>query len=281
MDAFICTACGTQHPPAEAPPQRCAICEDERQYVPLTGQGWTTLAQLALGHRNAWQEHEPGVLGIGTEPHFAIGQRALLLRTTHGNVLWDCVSLLDDATVTLLGALGGVQAMAISHPHFYTTMVEWARAFEVPVHLHADDRAWVMRPDPALRFWEGERLALLPDVTLIRGGGHFPGSALLHWAKGAGGRGVLCSSDTAMVAADRKFLSFMRSYPNQLPLGAAEVEAIAAALAPFEFDAIYGGFFDRVMATGGKRALEVSAARYLAAIQASPSADATSEEPTS
>lgn len=267
MHAFICTACGMQYAPADAPPQHCAICADERQYVPLSGQGWTTLAQLATSHRNAWQEHEPGVLGIGTKPVFAIGQRALLLRTAHGNVLWDCVSLLDAATVTLVKALGGVQAMAISHPHFYTTMVEWARAFDVPAHLHAADRTWVMRPDPALRLWEGERLELLPDVTLIRGGGHFPGSAMLHWAKGAGGRGVLCSSDTAMVAADRTFLSFMHSYPNLLPLAAAEVEAIAAALAPFEFDAIYGAFFDRAMTTGGQQALKASVARYLAAIR--------------
>jgi len=266
MDAFICTACGTQHPPSEAPPPRCSICEDERQFLLPSGQGWTTQKELAVGHANAWRQHEPGVLGIGTEPTFAIGQRALLLRTPHGNVLWDCVSLLDAATVTLIEALGGVQAMAISHPHFYTTMVEWARAFNVPVHLHAADRSWIVRPDPALKLWDGETLPLLPEVTLIRGGGHFPGSAVLHWRQGADSRGVLCSSDTAMVAADRKSLSFMRSYPNLIPLPARAVERIAAALAPFAFERIYGIFFDRVIPTGGKQALEASVARYLAAV---------------
>ena len=43
MDAFICSTCGTQYPPHDAPPPSCAICTDARQYVPLTGQAWTTL----------------------------------------------------------------------------------------------------------------------------------------------------------------------------------------------------------------------------------------------
>ena len=157
MHAFICTTCGAQFPAADAPPARCVICEDERQYVPLSGQGWTTLDRPALVHRNAWHESEPGILGIGIEPRFAIGQRALLLRTAAGNVLCDCIALLDPATVTLIRALGGLQAMAISHPHFYTTMVEWGRAFDMAVHVHAADWQWIMQPDPVIRQWEGER----------------------------------------------------------------------------------------------------------------------------
>jgi hypothetical protein len=123
-----------------------------------------------------------------------------------------------------------------------------------------------MRPDPALSFWEGDTLKLLPGVTLIRGGGHFPGGTMLHVAQGADGRGALLSADIATVAPDRKFLSFMRSYPNLIPLSAREVEGIAAALAPFGFDRIYGHFFDRVIASGAKEVLAKSVARYLAAI---------------
>ena len=142
MDAFICTACGTQYPPSQAAPAQCTICEDERQFIPPRGQTWTTLPALAAGHFNGWRQHEPGIIGIGTQPQFAIGQRALLIRTPNGNVLWDCISMLDAATVTLIKALGGLRAIAISHPHFYTTMSEWSRAFGgVPVHLHAADRA--------------------------------------------------------------------------------------------------------------------------------------------
>jgi hypothetical protein len=266
MPAFICTACGMQYPPSDAPPPQCAICEEERQYVPPIGQGWTTQEKLAINHVNGWREHEPGLLGIGTQPTFAIGQRALLVRTPHGNVLWDCISLLDAATETLIKSLGGLTAIAISHPHFYTSMVEWSRAFGVPIHLHAADREWIRRPDPAIKLWEGDTVVLNPDVTLIRGGGHFPGGTMLHWSKGAGGRGVLCSSDIATVTTDRKFLTFMRSYPNLIPLSAREVEGIAAALEPLAFDAVYGHYFDRVIPKDGKAVLAASVKRYLKAI---------------
>jgi hypothetical protein len=267
MDAFICTACGTQYAPSSGPPPRCVICEDERQYVPPRGQTWTTLAALAAGNFNSYRQYEPGLIGVGTQPSFAIGQRALIVCTPHGNVLWDCISMLDTATITLINGLGGLKAIAISHPHFYTTMVEWSRAFGgVPIHLHTDDQRWIMRPDAAIQLWNGETLQLLPDLTLVRCGGHFAGGTVLHWAKGAGGRGVLCSSDIATVATDRKFLTFMRSYPNLIPLSAKQVSAIAAALAPFQFDASYGHYFDRVIPTGGKQILQVSVERYIAAL---------------
>jgi hypothetical protein len=266
--AFICTACGTQYPPSDAPPAQCTICEDERQYVPPTGQSWTTLDALGAGHFNVFREHEQGIIGIGTQPSFAIGQRALLIRTPAGNVLWDCIAMHDRATIELINGLGGLKAIAISHPHFYTTMVEWSRAFGgVPIHLHAADREWVMRPDPVIKWWDGDTLPLLPDVTLIRGGGHFPGGTMLHWAKGAGGRGVVCSADIATITTDRKFLTFMKSYPNFIPLSEREVRGIAAALAPFAYDTMYGHFFDRVIATGARPAMEVSVERYVKAIR--------------
>ena len=268
MDAYICTACGTQHTPSDTPPAQCVICEDERQYVPPSGQSWTTLKALAARSFNGYRQYEPGVIGIGTQPAFAIGQRALIIRTPNGNVLWDCIAMLDDATITIIRSLGGLAAIGISHPHFYTTMVEWSRAFGgIPIHLHAADRDWIMRPDPAIKLWDGDTLTILPGVTMIRGGGHFPGGAMLHWAQGADGRGVLCTSDIATVTTDRKFLTFMRSYPNFIPLPAREVAGIAAALAPFRFDTIYGHYFDRVIPTGAKDVLARSVARYLAAIE--------------
>jgi hypothetical protein len=267
MDGFICTACGTQYAPSSGATAQCVICEEERQYVPPGGQTWTTPAALAARHFNSYRQYEPGVIGIGTQPSFAIGQRALLICTPDGNVLWDCISMLDPATITLIKGLGGLRAIGISHPHFYTTMVDWSRAFGgVPIHLHADDQRWIMRPDPSVHLWNGETRKLLPDVTLIRCGGHFPGGTVLHWAKGAGGRGVLCSSDIATVTTDRKFLSFMRSYPNLIPLSAKTVTGIAAALEPFPFDTIYGHYFDRVIRTGAKQILDLSVKRYVAAI---------------
>jgi hypothetical protein len=158
MPAFICTACGTQYPESAQPPAQCLICEEERQYVPPRGQTWTTFEALRASHMNAFHEHEPGVIGIGATPNFAIGQRAILVQTDGGNVLWDCIAPLDEAAIALIEGLGGLKAIAISHPHFYTTMVEWARAFDCPVHLHAADRDWVVRKDAAIRHWDGDTL---------------------------------------------------------------------------------------------------------------------------
>ncbi len=267
MPLFICTACGTQFPESEKPPAHCRICEEERQYVPPRGQTWTTLDALARGHMNGFHQYAPGLTGIGTHPPFAIGQRALLVQTPAGNVLWDCISLLDDATVTLIKALGGVKAMAISHPHFYTSMVEWARAFGCPIYLHAADKEWVSRPDSAIAHWDGETKMLWDGVTLIRCGGHFPGGTVLHYAGGANGKGLVCSGDILSVTTDRKWVSFMRSYPNFIPLSQREVEGIGKALAPFAFDVIYGHYFDRVIPTDGKKVLEESVKRYIDAIE--------------
>src|SRR4029079_9523883 len=108
MPNFICTTCGTQHAETDLPPGKCAICEDERQYVKATGQQWTTLEKLRLTNRNSIRWEEPNLIGIGVDPQFAIGQRALLVRTSHGNVLWDCVPLIDRALIEMIQALGGV-----------------------------------------------------------------------------------------------------------------------------------------------------------------------------
>jgi hypothetical protein len=267
MPSFICTACGTQYPESDLAPTLCRICEEERQYVPPRGQSWTTLPALAASHMNSYREYEPSVIGIGSQPSFAIGQRALLVRTPAGNILWDCIATLDAATVSAIKGLGGIQAIAISHPHFYTTMGEWARAFAAPIHLNAADQDWIMKPNPAIKLWEGDTFKLWDGVTLIRCGGHFEGGSVLHWAGGAQGRGLVCAGDILAVTTDRKWLTFMRSYPNFIPLDARTVEHIGAAMAPFQFDVLYGHYFDRVITRDAKSVLEKAVARYLAAIE--------------
>lgn len=157
----LCKACGTSY--AFSPP-RCKICDDERQFVPVTGQQWVDADALLASHSNKWKQHAPDLFSIRTVPDFAIGQRAFLLRTPQGNILWDCVATLDDATKTLVSALGGLMAVAISHPHFYTTMQDWAAAFDAPVYLHASDREWIMRESPFIRLWEGDELTLTGDI---------------------------------------------------------------------------------------------------------------------
>src|SRR5687767_12374933 len=264
----ICVTCGTQFAEGERPPERCPVCEDERQYVGWGGQRWTTLDALRNGHRLALKDEGDGLLGIGCEPKFAIGQRALLVPAPGGNILWDCISLIDDAAVRVVEALGGLAGIAISHPHYYTTMVEWSRAFGgVPIWLHEDEREWVMRPDPAVRFWRGETQALGERLTLLRLGGHFQGAQVLHWAAGAGGKGVVLAGDVLQVVQDRRFVSFMYSYPNYVPLSAATVRRMLERLEPYPFERIYGAWFGAVVRADAKAALRRSAERYIRALE--------------
>jgi glyoxylase-like metal-dependent hydrolase (beta-lactamase superfamily II) len=267
MPHFICITCGTQFAESVQPPATCRICQDDRQYVKKTGQQWTTLEKLRLTNRISIKFKEPGLTGIRIEPHFAIGQRALFLRTPKANILWDCLSLLDEAVVEAIKALGGISAIAISHPHFYSSMVEWSQALgSVPIYLHAADHQWVMRPDKAIVSWEGEKRTLADGLTLIHCGGHFEGGTVLHWPGGASGKGALLTGDIIQVVPDRKHVSFMYSFPNYIPLPASAIERIVKAVEPFEYDRVYGAFWDMVIEKDGKAAVKRSAERYLRAI---------------
>lgn len=267
MTNYICTTCGVQYGETDAPPQHCLICEDERQYTGHKGQRWTTLPDMQEEYKNRIEDVDPNITGIGTVPGFAIGQRALLVQTPNGNVLWDCVSLLDDATLEAIHARGGISAIAVSHPHTIGSLVEWSHAFDnAPIYWHADNREWVMREDSAYTFWAGETHPLFGGLTLIHCGGHFPGSTVLHWADGAESRGALLVGDTMQVAQDRRYVSFMYSYPNMIPLNARSVERIVQAVEPFEFDRIYGGWWDYLVASDAKAAMKRSADRYIEAI---------------
>jgi glyoxylase-like metal-dependent hydrolase (beta-lactamase superfamily II) len=219
------------------------------------------------GHQNVIKQEEPGLTGIATQPSFAIGQRALLVQTEQGNVLWDCISYLDEPTVQAVRELGGIAAIAASHPHLYGSMIEWAERFQAPIYLHEADRQWVMRPDPRITSWSGETLALPGELTLVRLGGHFPGSTVLHWPAGAEGRGALLTGDTIYVVADRAWVSFMYSYPNLIPLPAREIRHIRDTIAPYHFDRLYSGFAERVVRADASAAVQRSAERYLKAIE--------------
>lgn len=88
------------------------------------------------GYHNMIEEVEDDPWGIGTHPRFAIGQRNLLIRTDNGTMLWDPASLVDDRTIREIRALGGLEAISASHPHFYGVIAEWSQAFDdVPIFL--------------------------------------------------------------------------------------------------------------------------------------------------
>ncbi len=269
MPPWICVTCGVQHADTDRPPEGCAICLDERQYVGWEGQAWTTREELSRHHENEVREEEPGLWGIGTTPSFAIGQRALLVRSSGGNVLWDCVSLADEKSIAVIGELGGISAICCSHPHFYGACVDWADAFGATIYLPAADSEWVMRPSERVELWEGDSMEPVPGLKLARIGGHFDGAAVLHWPEGADGRGVLLTGDTITVVQDRRFVSFMWSYPNLIPLDEATVLEIADRVAGFRFDRVYGGWWGRVVIGDGAGAVRRSAERYIKRLRGS------------
>lgn len=234
----LCRTCAVEHTD-RAP--RCEICTDERQYVPATGQLWTTLGELrAEGTRARVTELEPDLFGVSAAPAVGIGQVTKLVRTPGGILLWDPLGYVDDEVAAAVRAVGPVTAIVASHPHMFGVQVEWSRALGgAPVYVAAADRAWVRRPDSVIRPWTGP-LEVLPGVTLSQPGGHFPGSAIAHWAAGAGGRGVLLTGDTVLPNPDRATVSFMRSYPNHIPLSPAVVRRVADHLDAYAFDRLHG-----------------------------------------
>lgn len=238
--------------------------------IPSGGSNGRPSPRLRREHRNRFAPVEPSVTRIATEPRFGIGQQAYLIETPQGNILWDLVALVDEATLAEIRGRGGIIAIAISHPHYYTTMVEWSRAFgDVPILLHEANRKWVMRPDPAVRFWSGDTIAPAPGVTILRTGGHFPGGMVLHWlnrADGQDGRGVLFSGDIVTVVADPRWVTFMYSYPNQIPLDAATVRRMAEMLSPLAYARVHDAF-DRHVPEDGSAAVQRSAERYIRHIE--------------
>jgi hypothetical protein len=263
MAAWICVTCGVQQRDTAEPPDRCAICTDERQYVGWGGQQWTTTSDLAEDHTVVLREEEPDLFGIGVEPAFAIGQRALLVCTAAGNVLWDCVSLLDEDARTWIAGLGGISAICMSHPHFYAANVEFADAFDARILIPRADRQWVQRPSPRIELFD-DQAEPVPGLTLARIGGHFDGAAVLHWPAGSQGRGVLLTGDTITVVQDRGWVSFMWSYPNLIPLDEPTILDIARRTEQFSFDRVYGGWWGRVIVQDGAAAVRRSADRSIA-----------------
>jgi glyoxylase-like metal-dependent hydrolase (beta-lactamase superfamily II) len=260
MTKYICQTCGVQYAETAAPPARCIICDDPRQFVPETGQAWTRLDQILTGHTNLFRSVAENVTAVSTVPGFAIGQRAFLIETPAGNVLWDCITLLDAATKALIRERGGIKAIALSHPHYYGTMASWGEAFDCPILVHENDRDWIVEPSDRVAFWSGEQRDLLPGVALHCLGGHFPGSCVVHW----GDRRMLLSGDTFLVTLDRRHVSFMWSYPNYVPLPADDVRRIAQRLSDMDFDSIHSAFWGRGdIRTGAKAAVERSVARHL------------------
>ncbi|KAM6537981.1 hypothetical protein FALCPG4_003873 [Fusarium falciforme] len=255
---LVCVTCGTQFPTADrSKVKTCHICDDPRQFVPPSGQSFSTLEELGKTHRNEFTPcpADPRLTFISSTPKLAIGQRAILIQTPEGNILWDCISLLDEETISKIQALGGLRAMVISHPHFYSTHVQWARAFKCPVYLSAEDARWATMASAhqiPLALTETE---VVSGVKAIKLGGHFPGSMVLLFdgrlliadtlmttAAGVGGWEVDATGTSRSKPPGLNSFSFLYSIPNFIPLNLDEMSRMWGILKKYDFRATYGGF---------------------------------------
>ncbi|MBU8918641.1 hypothetical protein BGM25_21595 [Bacillus sp. FJAT-29953] len=266
MKNYICETCGVQYESSMEEPEQCTICNEERQYVNPNGQSWTTLEKMVNeGYQNRFTLEEEGLFSITTIPKFGIGQTAYLVKSEGFNVLWDCITYIDELTIKKIKELGGLQGIALSHPHYYSAQVEWAERFDVPIYIHEDDKEWVMRPSDKILFWSGESLELHKGVIIHRLGGHFKGGAVLEWLDGNKQKGILFSGDIIQVVADKNWVSFMYSYPNLIPLPASKVCEMANIVSELKFDRLYNAFHG-IVKKDAKMAVQKSADRYIDAL---------------
>lgn len=266
LQNFICVTCGVQYEASNKAPDQCVICNEERQYVHVNGQSWITLEKMIKeNYLNIISLEEKGLYSLTTSPAFGIGQTAYLVQNDGFNLLWDCITFLDEKTISKIKELGGIDAIALSHPHYYSTQVEWAEAFDVPIYIHEDDKEWVMRQSDKIIFWSGESLELVEGLVIHRLGGHFKGGAVLEWNHGNENKGVLLTGDIIQVVADTQWVSFMYSYPNLIPLPATKVQKIANIVNELTFDRIYNAFH-RVVKQDAKMTVQKSAKRYADAL---------------
>ena len=266
-----CATCGVER--ADPLPEVCPICADERQYVPSGGQRWTDPEESrARGASIEFAERETDVLNLVQINCPGIGQKPALIRTEHGNVLVEAPNYISDEAVAAVRGWGGLAAIIASHPHMYGVQSLWSAAFDdCPVYVSAPDEQWLgLRPgntvvwggghaaDPA----EGGEIEIVPGVRASQPGGHFPGSVVVHWTA-PDGRGVLFTGDTIGSVADPGWVTFMRSFPNWMPLSGAVVRRIADHVSHYDFDRIYSNFGGCVP-RDARGAVQRSAERYAA-----------------
>jgi hypothetical protein len=258
----FCTTCGTQFPPGQPLPDLCPICNDDRQYINDKGQTYITPDELNKQYSVKISKINEQLYTIKMIPDFAIGQRAFLVISPGGNVLWDCIPLLNEAIIAFIKSKGGLKAIAFSHPHYYSNMNEWAAEFNCPVFIHEDDKEWIQYKSNYIQLWDGETKPLWDNISIINIGGHFPGSSVLY-LPAQSAKGTLLSGDTLYIAHSKRHVAVMHSYPNQILLTKKEFASVYKKSAGIEFDTMRGAFEGQELTGNAKEIFEASMKRYL------------------
>ncbi|NOT94344.1 MBL fold metallo-hydrolase [Ferruginibacter sp.] len=260
-NTLICNTCGTTYF-EDSHPETCTICLDERQWVPPAGQSWIKSEELHHKHSVKLNRLQDRLYEVEINPMFAIGQRALLVLSEKGNVLWDCIPLLDEMTIEFIKSKGGLKAIAFSHPHFYSNMNEWAEIFDCPVYIHKNDEEHIMIRGEYIQLWSGDETDLWDGMKLICIGGHFAGSSILH-VPFLSKEGTIVCGDTLFLSPSKKHFSIVYSSPNRIPLPLAEIRRIKKRLDSVPFDSFYGYIKNQNLRKDVKEILETSMAKYV------------------
>lgn len=247
----VCITCGTYYPPSQTP-ELCTICMDERQYIPVMGQQWTTPDKMRSHHSVKINKLRRGLYELEVNPAFAIGQRALLILSEKGNVLWDCIPLLDEQAIAFIKSKGGLKAIAISHPHYYSNMNEWAETFHCPIYIHQNDVMHIVDKREQISLWKGTELALWDGMKVKLMGGHFDGSSILH-VPGLSEKGTILCGDTVYISPSMQHMAVMYSYPNRIPLPIHEANSVLKKFLEIPFDSIYGFYsYQNILENAGE-----------------------------
>jgi len=259
----ICTACGTEFPSDSDLPQLCPICDDDRQYIPEKGQTWTNPDELSNNYSVLIKKINNRLYELKMIPGFAIGQRAFFVLASGGNILWDCIPLIDEPTIDFIKSKGGLKAIAFSHPHYYSTMNVWADVFNCPIYIHQNDEQWIMNKGNHVSLWVDTERELWDSIRIINIGGHFPGSSILH-IPFLSPEGLVLCGDTLYISRSKRHIAVMHSYPNQIPLSLREVHRINEQVQNIQFDTLYGAFSGQNLSNNVKIIFDNSMKKYFA-----------------
>jgi hypothetical protein len=259
--ALICTTCGTQYPPDQQVPELCTICNDDRQYIGDNGQKWTSMEVLKNNYSTRISKLNDQIAALKMQPDFSLANRALLVQSPEGNILWDCMPLPDQQTVDYINSIGGLKAIAFSHPHYYSTMNEWAALFNCPIYIHELDSEWIMYPTPSVKLWNGDSLPLWDGIKIVHTSGHFPGSCVL-WMPSLTGEGTLLCGDSVYLSRSKRHLSVMYSYPNLILLSKRDFATFDHKTSALKFDTLYGAFDNQDLEGNAMDVFNTSMQRY-------------------
>lgn len=258
---LVCIRCGVkERGQSERPPSYCSCCLNLP--APENGESsWLTSHMVAITQTMSYREHHPGLWSLQLSPGIRRQRRAFLIRTESGNVLWDCPSMLDPATRTIITSLGGLSAIGISCPQAFGAAVEWSQAFGCPIHVHANDMPRLRLANDAVIPWRGNRLELADDIVAFRLDLNCVGGSVLYWRPAE----ALLTGDSLQIAPDG-MLAFMDSWTSLAPYPMLAVMNMTRTLADLEIKRLFGAAPEITIGHDAGRILQVSSERHCRAL---------------